>query len=213
MSSLIALTIVLVAMDPADATAAVAPSGDWIAEAQVVGAAAFAQARQIPALFLSLAVLAAIPPLMLAGSLARLMRRRPPASEACKEEDAADVAPLPVGEAVLVLPARKQGTVKVAIGHCAMRIGREGDNDLRLNHGTVHGYHALIEREFADGITITDLSGPGGNGVYINGRRIQHAALRSGDTVALGAAVMRFIAEPLPAPPKPQTLADRVGHM
>ncbi len=72
------------------------------------------------------------------------------------------------------------------------RIGRETDNDIRLDHSTVHRYHAIIERRYGEGYLIADLSEAEGNGVLVNGERVIHRLLEDGDTISLGARRLRF---------------------
>ena len=80
----------------------------------------------------------------------------------------------------------------VPLGHNLMRIGRHQENDIRLEDKTVHRYHALLHRSPDGDFLIRDLSGQAGNGVYVNGSRIEQAALRPGDLVELGAVRLRF---------------------
>ena len=80
----------------------------------------------------------------------------------------------------------------VPLGHDLVRIGRHQENDIRLEDKTVHRYHALLHRSPDGDFLIRDLSGQAGNGVYVNGMRIEQAALRSGDLVELGAVRLRF---------------------
>ena len=80
----------------------------------------------------------------------------------------------------------------VPLGHDLVRIGRHQENDIRLDDKTVHRYHALLHRSADGDFLIRDLSGEAGNGVYVNGARIEQAALRPGDLVELGAVRLRF---------------------
>lgn len=80
----------------------------------------------------------------------------------------------------------------VPLGHDLVRIGRHQENDIRLEDKTVHRYHALLHRSPDGDFLIRDLSGLNGNGVYVNGARIEQAALRPGDLVELGAVRLRF---------------------
>lgn len=80
----------------------------------------------------------------------------------------------------------------VPLGHDLVRIGRHQENDIRLEDKTVHRYHALLHRSPDGDFLIRDLSGQAGNGVYVNGMRIEQAALRSGDLVELGSVRLRF---------------------
>ncbi|MEL7049272.1 MAG: FHA domain-containing protein, partial [Pseudomonadota bacterium] len=76
-----------------------------------------------------------------------------------------------------------------------LRIGREADNDIILKSKTVHRYHAVIRRSRDAGYVLIDLSGEGGNGVYVNGHRIHDAQLQDGDEFTLGKARLKFIIE------------------
>lgn len=80
----------------------------------------------------------------------------------------------------------------VPLKHDIVRIGRHQENDIRLEDKTVHRYHALLHRSPDGDFLIRDLSGEAGNGVYVNGSRIEQTALRPGDLVELGAVRLRF---------------------
>lgn len=73
-----------------------------------------------------------------------------------------------------------------------VRIGREDDNEIQIRDGTVHRYHAAIERSQDSGISITDLSSAEGNGVTVNGVKRAFASLTDGDRIGLGAIIMKF---------------------
>lgn len=73
-----------------------------------------------------------------------------------------------------------------------VRIGRESDNELRLNDGTVHRYHALIQRSREGGYLLLDISGSDGNGVSVNGARVASAQLNDGDRIEIGGAAVTF---------------------
>lgn len=137
-----------------------------------------------PALMIGLASLLLLPPLALLGLM---LHRRPQPSV----PDAASPAGPPPGRVarleidgarVVVLPPRRD----------LVQIGRESDNDICLDDDEVHRYHAVIERTSDSGYTITDISGPDGNGLLVNGLRCLNAPLVSGDTLAVGRATMRF---------------------
>ena len=72
-------------------------------------------------------------------------------------------------------------------------IGRESDNDICLRDRSVHRYHALIHRSPDAEYFITDLSGDGGNGVWVNGVKQRAVELCSGDLIQLGSADVRFV--------------------
>jgi hypothetical protein len=85
-----------------------------------------------------------------------------------------------------------RSSMRVPIGASLVRIGRHEENDVRFEHKTVHRYHAVLHRTGEGEFVITDLSGVGGNGIYVNGARIEQSPLRSGDLVELGAVRLRF---------------------
>lgn len=88
--------------------------------------------------------------------------------------DAAAVEP----SAKLALPGRPRAP---------LTLGRATDCTHRLADETVSRHHAAVRWE--DGFwVICDLEST--NGVYVNGRRVWRAALRSGDHVSLGAATV-----------------------
>ena len=78
-------------------------------------------------------------------------------------------------------------------------IGRSTDNMLRLQGLLVSRHHALIN--FQDGQYIL-YDRESTNGTYVNGRRIAHHILRSGDRIQIGPSVFVF-QMPRPAPPQP----------
>jgi len=77
------------------------------------------------------------------------------------------------------------------------RIGRHHDNDIRLPDSSVHRYHAVIERMSDEEFVITDLSGKEGNGVRINGERLERAHLVDGDIIELGRTRLKFESVPI----------------
>ena len=87
---------------------------------------------------------------------------------------------------------RDDQPIAVPLGRDVVRIGRHQENDIRFEDRTVHRYHALVHRAPTGDFHIRDLSGSGGNGVYVNGHRVDEAGLRSGDLIELGAIRLRF---------------------
>ncbi len=83
-----------------------------------------------------------------------------------------------------------------SLARTLLRIGRESDNDIRLQDKTVHRYHAAIHRTEDAEFVITDLSSARGNGVVVNGRPVAEARLASGDLIELGKARLKFSAAP-----------------
>ncbi len=69
-------------------------------------------------------------------------------------------------------------------------IGRDGDNTIVLAENTVSRHHAQLVRERSGKIMLIDESSA--NGVYVNGERVQRAALQAGDEVKIGDNYFRF---------------------
>jgi len=59
----------------------------------------------------------------------------------------------------------------------------------------VHRQHAMLVRTPEGQILLTDISGMGGNGIFVNDERVLHKELRSGDLVEFGAVHLRFLME------------------
>lgn len=82
----------------------------------------------------------------------------------------------------------------------SLRIGRQGDNDLRLEDNSVSRHHAQIHRGPDGAYVISDLNSL--NGIYVNGRQVQSSQLKDGDKVEVGDVSLRFrlVAGPAPEP-------------
>ena len=91
-----------------------------------------------------------------------------------------------------------------------LTIGRAEDNHLRLDDRYVSSYHALVR---ARGNVVLVEDNGSLNGVYVNGRRIDHpTSLLPGDVVRIGRLDLQFLADqaasapgPRPAPAVPST--------
>ena len=66
-------------------------------------------------------------------------------------------------------------------------IGRNGDNDVVIPHGSVSGHHARLDRE-ADGIYLVDLGST--NGLYMEGRKWPRILIDGATRVVLGRVVL-----------------------
>jgi len=64
-------------------------------------------------------------------------------------------------------------------------LGRHRNNDIVVSDPKVSSFHARLDRS-PDGFTFVDLKSR--NGSYVNGRRIESAALKTGDEIRLGTA-------------------------
>lgn len=176
---------------------------DWIA----------ASYEQAPALVLGLVLLVAVPPLAIAGFIARRReaqsvdvaqartRLRRVRASAAAPRDGVRTGHIPLrpldawidlenAEEVAPLAAKR----RFGLAWTLLRIGRETDNDICLEDITVHRYHAAVHRTEDAEFVITDLSSAGGNGVVVNGRAVTEARLANGDIIELGNARLKFSA-------------------
>lgn len=91
--------------------------------------------------------------------------------------------------AQLVIVDGEHGTRTVALTESEYLLGRQRDNTIQLTDLGVSGYHARIFRS-GDGYTIEDMKSR--NGTWVNGIRVFHATLKSGDAIRLGATDMKY---------------------
>jgi len=75
-------------------------------------------------------------------------------------------------------------------GSPTITIGRDGDNDLVINHSKVSRHHAEIVLTNA-GYEIIDRGST--NRMIVNGRFVQRTILKNGDIIGLGEAIITFI--------------------
>jgi len=162
--------------------------------------------ERAPALMLGLVALLAFPPLALAGFFFRRRRHSPdstllvshpfPRSGARRRATTArtEVASWPT-EAWVDIEGMPAG--RFVIGPSLVRIGRESDNDIRFAAKTVHRYHAAIRRTTDGDVVINDLSSADGNGVLVNGTRVEEARLKKGDVINVGEVRLKFDSRPV----------------
>lgn len=137
-----------------------------------------------PAVMAGLAALLVVPVVALAGGIAARIERR--------------LAMRRARTSAIVVPPQ-QATLRIE-GEAAprrlacemLRIGRQDDNDLCLPSTSVHRYHAVIHRTPEAAFMITDLSGPGGRGIRVNGERIAQTRLLDGDRIDVGGVTLTF---------------------
>ena len=158
--------------------------------------------QKAPALMLVLAVLVALPVLAVAGLMLRrsrsssdstLLISRPSLRTGRRDKTSrTELLSAWPTEAWVDLDGAKH-----IIGRAMLRVGREADNDICLQEKTVHRYHAVIRRTSDGEVIVTDLSGPEGNGVLVNGARVGEGRLKPGDTIAIGEVKLNFDARPI----------------
>lgn len=158
-----------------------------------------------PALTTAIAVLGAVLPAVSLGALVvvwfgRWRRRRyepnPGARSARPWRDATHIMPGNGVAAAQPIQAALQleddSAAELPINGNMVRIGRHEENDIRLASKTVHRYHAVMHVTPERDYVITDLSGAAGNGVIVNGRRVEQATLKGDDLIELGETRLRF---------------------
>jgi pSer/pThr/pTyr-binding forkhead associated (FHA) protein len=94
--------------------------------------------------------------------------------------------------AKLVVTAPGTAPREVPLDKERITIGRRDDNDVRLEDGATSGHHAAIITVLNDSF-LQDLNST--NGTFINGKRIQKHALRSGDVITIGRTRLEYVGE------------------
>jgi FHA domain len=153
--------------------------------------------REAPALMAGLAAVIIIPLFAIAGVVVNrfLIRRRDAA--------AARVGTFSTSEVGLEWPRQAWITIEGQVpqrrpfANQMLNIGREDDNDVQIEHASVHKHHALLHRASDTLYYVRDLSGEAGNGIKVNGRRVMEQALMDGDRIEVGAVAVRFEARPV----------------
>ena len=146
--------------------------------------------RKSPALVAGLALAGAVP--LLAGlfAIGRALRRR--------REEAGISAPPPVADVARAsdkawLETAAEGDrAPVLFDGEILRIGRHSDNDLELDHVSVHRHHALIQRTPDHDFMLIDLTAGTGNALLLNGAPVGRASLRDGDRITIGQTNLTF---------------------
>jgi hypothetical protein len=94
--------------------------------------------------------------------------------------------------AKLVVTASGSAPRDVLLDKERVTIGRREDNDVRLDDGATSGHHAAVITVLSDSF-LQDLNST--NGTFINGKRIQKHALRTGDVIVIGRARIEYIGD------------------
>jgi len=75
-----------------------------------------------------------------------------------------------------------------------VRIGRKGECELRLNHPTVSGEHAMIVNIRNDSF-LEDMEST--NGTRVNQKSVKKCVLQDGDQIRIGKFLLQFVFEPV----------------
>ncbi len=145
--------------------------------------------RRSPVLGMGLALAGAVP--LLAGlfAIGRALRRRAVRGE---RDEPSKTAPARSGGKPWIDIGEGANAVPVAFTGELLRIGRHSDNDIALEHVSVHRHHALIQRTPDDEFVLMDLTAGTGNQPLINGRPVSRVTLSDGDRIALGEMILTF---------------------
>ena len=156
--------------------------------ADVAGSWIMAGYRRSPALMAGLSGILLLPLLVVVGIILRQLV--PTHDPGWQRIPVADTLPR---TAWLELAGNEGDRAKtMPINRELLQLGREEDNDICILDDTVHRYHALIECSPDNGFIITDVSGPEGSGVVVNGERLLKSSLSDGDVVELGQVRFTF---------------------
>jgi len=90
----------------------------------------------------------------------------------------------------LILSLDGQALAEYNLNRERCTVGRLPDNDIRIDHPTVSGHHAVLVNILDDSF-LEDLDST--NGTYVNGRLVRKHVLQDGDVVTVGRHQLRFI--------------------
>jgi hypothetical protein len=107
--------------------------------------------------------------------------------------DAASLAQLPVGSAMLLVLRGPNAGSTFRLDGDLTTAGRHPDSDIFLDDVTVSRRHAEFYRE-AGRFTVRDVGSL--NGTYVNGSRIEDTELAANDEVQIGKFRLKFLASP-----------------
>ena len=145
--------------------------------------------RRSPVLVMGLALAGAVP--LLAGLFAvgRALRRR---AEIRERSAPSTLEPTRIAGKAWIGIGEGTDAAPVALTGEILRIGRHSDNDIALEHESVHRHHALIQRTPDEEFVLMDLTAGTGNQPLVNGRPVSRTLLSNGDRIALGDTILIF---------------------
>lgn len=191
------ITMMLLAIG---AGAVATTADDWRRVATLVAghldlaaAAIAASYERSPAMVLGLAASIVLPAAALIAGIARHVGRQ---KRRLREMERLASLQQPVNPGFTLRPAwlivDGADQQRVPIDRELVSIGRDQDNDLWFADPTVHRHHAVVQRTPEAGFEITDVSGPSGQGIRVNGARIVRARLTAGDQIQIGRVKLTF---------------------
>ncbi len=81
-----------------------------------------------------------------------------------------------------------------------LSVGRRPYNDIVLDHVTVSGEHAVLERR---GELYELIDTGSSNGSFVNGKRVMRKLIRAGDYVGIGVYQLQLVSNEAPVPVRP----------
>lgn len=113
------------------------------------------------------------------------------ATESVEDELSFDLDDIPVDGGLLVVVRGPIAGARLALAKETTTAGRHPQSDLFLDDITVSRRHAEFIRE-GDGFKLRDVGSL--NGTYLNGERMEEAALQNGDEIQVGRYKLAFYA-------------------
>lgn len=143
-----------------------------------------------PALMLGLSALIVVP--LLVGIGAIVIKRSRRVSQRRPESGDGPTRAWRGAPPAALLSLDDRTAARLAADNPLVRIGRQEDNDIRIESDSVHRYHAIVHRGDDGRYWLLDLSGPDGNGVRVNGAPAARQRLDGGETIEVGTARLKF---------------------
>lgn len=156
----------------------------WLAGAQVAETY-----RRSPVLVMGLGLAGALPLVASLFAIGRALRRR---AELREREAPSTSEPSPIPDKAWITIGEGADAVPVAFAGELLSIGRHSDNDIALEHESVHRHHALIQRTPDEEFVLMDLTAGTGNQPLVNGREASRVMLSDGDRITLGDTILTF---------------------
>lgn len=130
----------------------------------------------------------ALPILAIVGWIAFKLKPLPAKHELRSKVRTLRRASVPVGYLSIIGAERQRHMIRQG----QIRIGRQDDNDICLNDGRVHRYHAVVHRGERGRFEILSLASSADAGLRVNGRKVAACELSDGDVVQIGGVELRF---------------------
>ena len=111
--------------------------------------------------------------------------------DALFENTSGPVAPAPSRTPLAWLVMLDAEQTKIPVTQTSARIGRGQEDEIRIRNDSVSRSHCNLKRSGDGQWVVVDLES--GNGVLLNGRRVESSVVKEGDVIELGEVKMRFV--------------------